>query len=802
MTYIANTSRGGTISTLNSSTTSLDNGQTFTGTGEDVSQFGSIVCAVKTDQSGVLYIEFSPDNTNWDSSLSYSVDANVNEVHRLSVTREYLRIRFTNNSGSNQTYFRLQTTLGNQNLLTSSLNSTIQSDADAIVSRSIQTGSDPRNTYVNLRAPGYVFSTYTPLTASQVYTSDLYPTSGYSQIQTELYSDSNGTLVGRWYSDSEATKLIRTFTRPYDSTDSYVYFSAPVFGPYIRYTYTNSATAQNEFHFGLRFNTQAVNGQILGLEDFIPSGTAANLGRNVIVGRTDGGDFINVPVTPEGHLEVAMHEPLLPFGSIHTESITPVLQTDAVYGLNSSQVYTVTSGSGIVSASDSMFICKTGTTQYSQAVLESRKRLKYRPGQGILTRFTTLFTEPTSFSYQGVGLGHAEDGVYISYASATSAVPELGVLYVNRGVRSTYTLTVSAAASVAGNTTVTLNGVAYTIPVTNSSNIQRTVYELSSGDYGQGWNAYPAGATVVFVRGSAGVTSGTFSFGGGTTNAGGYMTVTKAGAASTDTFIPQSTWNGDKLDGTGASGATIDPTKLNIWQISFGYLGTDAIVVKNKIVPPDGNNSTWVTAHTIALPNTLTRSVFGNPSFPFTMFSYSAGSTADLMVKTASFAGFIEGKKGLHGPRASYVNNLSNVGATNYHALFTILNPRFYNGRTNQTVINILNIVAACKHTSPVSLYIIKNGSLVGNPNFQPYSPTTCALWDTAATTVTFSTNDQLVYSEHLGDTGNLSTSFETSDYNFEEFTIQPGEYITLATRASTGTNVVVIGSLNTREDV
>lgn len=132
MTYLGNRNR---ISTLNSSTATLNSGDTFTGTAEDVHDVNSVVMAVKTDQDGTLYGQFSNDGTNWDSSLTFTVLANTNEVHRLVVTRRYFRIVFTNSSASNQTFFRLETMFGGQSALTSTLNSTIQSDADATTVR-------------------------------------------------------------------------------------------------------------------------------------------------------------------------------------------------------------------------------------------------------------------------------------------------------------------------------------------------------------------------------------------------------------------------------------------------------------------------------------------------------------------------------------------------------------------------------------------------------------------------------------------------------------------------------------------
>jgi len=146
--------------------------------------------------------------------------------------------------------------------------------------------------------------------------------------------------------------------------------------------------------------------------------------RSVLMGQTDGGDFQFVPVTPEGHLEVAIHDPLNPFGSVHTESLSPIFQTDAVYGINSGQIQpTVTSGSGTASGDNNLFTVSTGTTIYSQAVILGRKRLRYRAGQGVVGRFTALYTTPVANSYQIAGFGTAIEiiSASVKYVYATAA---------------------------------------------------------------------------------------------------------------------------------------------------------------------------------------------------------------------------------------------------------------------------------------------------------------------------------------------------------------------------------------------
>lgn len=123
------------VSDNNNSTTPLNSGDTFTGTSEDVVLYDSVVVACKTDQDGSLFVDFSADGTNWDSTLTFLVNANLNEVHRITITRQYVRVRFTNTSDSNQTFFRLQTLLGGQQTLNSSANAVIQRDADATLVR-------------------------------------------------------------------------------------------------------------------------------------------------------------------------------------------------------------------------------------------------------------------------------------------------------------------------------------------------------------------------------------------------------------------------------------------------------------------------------------------------------------------------------------------------------------------------------------------------------------------------------------------------------------------------------------------
>lgn len=276
--------------------------------------------------------------------------------------------------------------------------------------------------------------------------------------------------------------------------------------------------------------------------------------RSVLVSETDGGNFVNVPATPEGHLEVAIHSPQLPFGSIHVENLTPITQRDAVYGLLRSDMNYNSTGSGVVTASDSSFVVQTGTTIYSQAYIQSRKRLRYRPGQGVVCRFASGFSTPTLSSYQLAGIG----------------------------------------------------------------------------------------------------------------------------------------------------------------------------------------------------------------------------------------------------PRFTLDNNVTPVNGTDVPIL-TLHNSYVYGGIVNQSIVNVTGITVGAKYGNPTIFKLVRNGNLTGNPNFQRFSTESCSLYDTAATGISYTT-DQVIWSGSLGETGNI---IQTFDNEIDELTLQPGEYLTLLIRGvgSAGASPVGLGSINIRED-
>lgn len=225
----------------------------------------------------------------------------------------------------------------------------------------------------------------------------------------------------------------------------------------------------------------------------------ANAALDTVLVNTEAGDglqregvFIGDPadgslragVTADKGLQVSVIGPRLPFGSVHTESLKPIFQTDGVYGINSFTMVTSTglavgtgASSGSVTSSGNLLTCATGTTQFSFASLQSRRRLRYRPGQGVVVRFTGLFSTPAANAYQVIGCGTAETTLAFGY-NGTS----FGILYSTGGVREVHTLTITTASTATNDYVVTLpNTATVNIAATNNGSTVKTAYEISQG---------------------------------------------------------------------------------------------------------------------------------------------------------------------------------------------------------------------------------------------------------------------------------------------------------------------------------
>lgn len=273
-----------------------------------------------------------------------------------------------------------------------------------------------------------------------------------------------------------------------------------------------------------------------------------------------------------GAAAVVIDGPLAGFGEVATEIPTPAAQVDFIYNVNGAilATYTYLAGSLITQAAGEAVV-SSGTNAAGYARLFARRVIRYRPGQGSLVRLTARFSAGIAGNRQLIGAYNVTAGYQFGYIDDV-----FGILHTSSAGVEIQALTITGAPAAPGNVTVTLDGgPAVTVAVTASGSTAICAWEISQTSYSQvagGWDAMALGNVVYFIRRIAGP-AGASAFAAGATGTVAAFTTPTVGVNPTETFIPQSTWNVDKFNGTGASGITLNQQNGNIYAIQFQYLG-------------------------------------------------------------------------------------------------------------------------------------------------------------------------------------------------------------------------------------
>ena len=151
----------------------------------------------------------------------------------------------------------------------------------------------------------------------------------------------------------------------------------------------------------------------------------ATVVRSVLIGSDEAGNYRNVGTDAEGHLKVHLDEPLTAFGELRMAEMTPLIQILHPYELNLDLVSTGnTTGSGSVTydTGTTMVSINSGAATSSSGVMNTRRLVKYRNGQGLLVRYTAIFDTAVSGNEQWVGWGDDLDGFFFGYSGTTFGI--------------------------------------------------------------------------------------------------------------------------------------------------------------------------------------------------------------------------------------------------------------------------------------------------------------------------------------------------------------------------------------------
>jgi len=228
----------------------------------------------------------------------------------------------------------------------------------------------------------------------------------------------------------------------------------------------------------------------------------------------------------------------------------------------------------------------------------------------------------------------------------------------------------------------------------------------------------------------------------------------------TNTVLPRSSWNGDKLDGNGLSGMTLNLAKINIYWTDFQWLGAGR--VRMGVVDPLGNRivcHTWENANNNIYPYMRA----GSLPVAFDIENVSAtGGAASIRMTCCSVK--TEGEINYTYWRYAYSFPLISVSGTNT-PLITLKSLPQWNGKHNGTTAfpETFNCYVGGTGAIKVDMYwdMMSN---TGNNYNQNNGSTVVADISATATVITTQTPMKTFYLGVGPHNIDLSPYFETND--------------------------------------
>ena len=231
------------------------------------------------------------------------------------------------------------------------------------------------------------------------------------------------------------------------------------------------------------------------------------------------------------------------------------------------------------------------------------------------------------------------------------------------------------------------------------------------------------------------------------------------GTVSDARTVNQTSWNGDKLDGTGASGLTLDPSKAQILWMDFEWLGVGSVRCGFII------NGQYIVCHTFNNANDISNVYMTTAILPVRYEISSATSAVAASMKAICSSVISEG-----GFEQTSIDHIARrtTAFTNIDtaAFYPIVSIRLASGRTGSVVLpNRIQFLPLTSQNYEVAF--IKNATLTGATWAATVPSDSNVDYDVAATAMSGGTIVQTDYVTSTGSGGTVNTSSATG-YNWD----------------------------------
>lgn len=225
--------------------------------------------------------------------------------------------------------------------------------------------------------------------------------------------------------------------------------------------------------------------------------------------------------------------------------------------------------------------------------------------------------------------------------------------------------------------------------------------------------------------------------------------------------VAQSSWNGDKLDGTGASGLTLDLTHPQILWMDFEWLGVGSVRCGFII------NGEYITCHTFNTANTYGTTVYMTTAI--LPVRYEITSTAAVAASLTQICSSVVSEGGFEAVSIDHVARRTTIFPTISTAatFFPIVSIRLATGRTGAVVLpNRVQFLPTTSQNYEVAL--LKNPTLTGATWAATVPSDSNVEYDVAATAISsIGTIAQTDYITSSGSGGTANTAVSTG-YNWD----------------------------------
>ncbi len=333
----------------------------------------------------------------------------------------------------------------------------------------------------------------------------------------------------------------------------------------------------------------------------------------------------------------------------------------------------------------------------------------YNSGQAIVGFASAKFDAGVADNTRFVGMYNpcAEYGLELSGTTWQ-------VVHRSGAVQEIRTLTITTAASSATDVTITLNGVAFTVAVTNAGgagNTQITAREIAVNGSFARWTATAAGSVVTFVADWSGPRSGSYSFNAGTSGAVATgPTSVRAGADYTiNNAVALASVSGDKLNGTGLSGHTIAASKSFVFRFMHGYLGAanPLIYIQKR------QSNEWVLVHCFDHGGMSDKVNLNPPSMYAGWRNYNSGNTTNVSIYGASYAVGASGSNVTGIGRAPENSTARTLGTGSFLPVFAIRMGQVKNNRINWDELLIDGVQVFGTATTRTQFKLLRNPTAI-----------------------------------------------------------------------------------------